>query len=88
MKSLLFKLGVILGVGDARRTKKQIFWRWFELHEETLFTFEKKQKQVFTMLTMALHQVHPGLTFEFGPVVEGRREFVISAGGDRAAFPW
>jgi hypothetical protein len=35
-----------------------------------------------------LHSVQSDLTFEFSPVREdGRREFVISAGGIKAAFP-
>ena len=34
-----------------------------------------------------MHKVHPDLTFEFGPIAQGWREFVISAGGIQAAFP-
>ena len=68
-------------------TKEQVFWRWFEQHEDALFTFEKNQEKVFDDLNQAMNQVHRDLTFEFGPVEGGRRQFVISAGGIKAAFP-
>lgn len=32
-------------------------------------------------------EVNPDLTFEFGPIQDGRREFVISAAGIKSAFP-
>jgi len=38
------------------------------------------------MLASEMHKVHPDLTFEFGPVEEERREFVITAGGIKGAF--
>jgi len=31
--------------------------------------------------------VHPDLVFEFSSVSEGRREFIVSAGGIKSAFP-
>lgn len=34
-----------------------------------------------------MQRVNEDLTFEFGPVIAGKREFVISAGGIKAAFP-
>ena len=35
-----------------------------------------------------MNKVNPDLTFEFGPVdARGKREFVISAGGIKSAFP-
>jgi hypothetical protein len=34
-----------------------------------------------------MQKVHPSLTFEFGPVQAGKREFIISADGIREAFP-
>jgi hypothetical protein len=42
---------------------------------------------VFDRLANELAKVHRDLTFEFGPVADGRRDFVISAAGIRAAFP-
>ncbi|HEX7961092.1 MAG TPA: hypothetical protein VF493_14300 [Terriglobales bacterium] len=62
------------------------FWKWFVEHEAELFDFEADQERIFRQLQAALHRVHPDLTFEFGPK-DGRREFVISAGGIKSAFP-
>ena len=64
------------------------FWKWFQNHEKELYDFEKDQEKVFDSLNDALKKVSPDLTFEFGPKKsDGRREFVISAGGIKAAFP-
>ena len=72
----------------AKDTKEQAFWSWFGKNQEDLFHFEKDREAIFGRLTEALHKVHGDLTFEFSPVRgDGRREFVISAGGIKAAFP-
>lgn len=64
------------------------FWKWFGENERMLFDFETDQERVFNSLAGELDRVHPDLTFEFGPKKEdGWREFVISAGGIKAAFP-
>ncbi len=68
-------------------TKDAMFWQYFARDEEVIFRFEKDQKRVFARLTEELRRVHPDLTFEFGPVIEGARDFVISAGGIKKAFP-
>ena len=62
------------------------FWKWFVEHEAELVDFESDPERIFRQLQAALHRVHPDLTFEFGPK-EARREFVISAGGIKSAFP-
>ena len=49
--------------------------------------FESDQEEIFDELADQMRQVHPDLTFEFGPVIDGKREFVVSADGIRAAFP-
>lgn len=66
---------------------EQEFWAWFAENEQDLFEFEKHQQGVFDELREALRRVNPNLTFEFGPVEGGRRDFVISADGIRSAFP-
>jgi hypothetical protein len=72
----------------ADGTKEVLFWRWFQDNEDRLFSFEKDRAAVFDELSKAMHKVHPDLTFEFSPVLDdGRREFVISAAGIKAAFP-
>jgi hypothetical protein len=72
----------------ANDTKEAVFWRWFQKNDDRLFSFETNREKVFDDLADALKKVHPNLTFEFGPILkDGRREFVISAGGIKAAFP-
>jgi hypothetical protein len=66
------------------------FWTWFIQHEVALFEFdpnwETKRKELFERLAVEIRKVHPDLTFEFGP--KGAiREFVISGGGIKDAFP-
>lgn len=63
------------------------FWAWFVANEASLFNFEQDQDRIFSNLAAALATVHPDLVFEFGPVRDGKREFVISAGGLQAVFP-
>lgn len=64
------------------------FWKWFEENDRALFEFEAEQERIFALLARELGKVHPDLTFEFGPKQKvGWREFVISAGGIKAAFP-
>jgi hypothetical protein len=62
------------------------FWKWFVSHDDQLFHFEDDQEATFDALAAAMRAVDPNLTFEFGPVREGCREFVISAGGIKRAF--
>lgn len=62
------------------------FWTWFSQNEARYFVLENDMEACFDALSEELSKVNPELTFEFGPVLEGRREFVISAGGNREAF--
>jgi hypothetical protein len=68
-------------------TREERFWKWFEKNHDRLFSFESNRDQIFAELARHLKQVHEVLTFEFGPVVEGKRDFVISADGIRQGFP-
>lgn len=69
-------------------SSEESFWKWFGENERILFEFETDQERVFGLLAGELDKVHSDLTFEFGPKKEeGWREFVISAGGIKAAFP-
>ena len=78
----LFNLSLFAG-----DTKEVLFWQWFQRNEERLFSFEKDRDKIFDALSEAMKKVHPDLTFEFSPVLEGgRREFVISAAGIKSAF--
>jgi len=66
------------------------FWNWFVLHEDELFNFDPKREddreRLFHELADELTKVDADLCFEFGPP-DGKREFVISAGGIKRAFP-
>ncbi|WP_263373808.1 hypothetical protein [Granulicella aggregans] len=62
------------------------FWKWFLNNETNLLNFEAGQEATFNKLSAALSNVDPDLTFEFGPPMP-KREFVISAGGIKRAFP-
>ena len=66
------------------------FWDWFIQHEEELFEFdtgrEGERERIFDQVATELQRCDSDLTFEFGPK-QGRREFVISAGGIKNAFP-
>src|SRR5262249_2027676 len=65
---------------------QQQFWAWFIQNEAELFDFEADQERIFDQLATELQKVDPNLTFEFGPKGT-KREFVISAGGIKRAFP-
>lgn len=70
------------------KSKEEKFWNWFQENDEMLYTFEKDRESVFDQLASQLHKVDKDLTFEFGPVLsDGKREFIISAGGIQRAFP-
>ncbi len=71
----------------TRLSAENRFWAWFQKNSDRLFQFERDQDRVFDDLAAALQRVNPHLTFEFGPVLDGRREFVVSAGGIHEAFP-
>jgi hypothetical protein len=60
---------------ESHETKEQQFWAWFEQNEALLFGFEHDQERIFHELTMALADVSPDLSFEFGPLSNGTRDF-------------
>ncbi len=63
------------------------FWKWFVAHEDQIFNFEADQERVFDTLAAHLQRIHRNLVFEFSSVADGKREFIISAGGIKEAFP-
>jgi hypothetical protein len=63
------------------------FWNWFIEHESNLFDFELHKERIFDELAAELQKLDPDLTFEFGSNDGSTREFVVSAGGIRRAFP-
>jgi hypothetical protein len=73
------------------KTKKdtfQKFWTWFKENENRLYNFERDQEKIFDELSRELSLVDTNLTFEFSYIKDnGKREFVISAGGIKSSFP-
>lgn len=73
--------------GTKASSSEEKFWSWFTKNEQRLFEFEADREKIFDELARTMKQVNPDLTFEFGPIQNGKREFVISAGGIKSAFP-
>jgi hypothetical protein len=63
------------------------FWTWFAANEARLFALQGASDPILGELDRELHRVHADLTYEIGPEHDGRRDFVISADGLKAAFP-
>jgi hypothetical protein len=68
------------------QTKYNSFWKWFKSNSQLIFNFEKAQEEVFDLLGNELNKVDENLTFEFGPITDNKREFIISADGIRESF--
>ena len=86
--SIVTVLIMVFGLfsGKASASNEAMFWKWFTAHEARLFAFETDREAIFDELAAEMHRVNSDLTFEFGPVQNGKREFVISAGGIKSAF--
>jgi hypothetical protein len=76
-----------VGLFGFGKTREQNFWTWFEKNQAKLFNFEQARDRIFDELQMELHKVCRELTFEFSPILDGKREFVVSAEGIKGAFP-
>jgi hypothetical protein len=75
------------GSSDGRKAE-DIFWRWFEDNQLMLKDFENDQDNVIEQLVGELTKVHEDLTFEMSSEKDnGKRDFIISAGGIKSAFP-
>lgn len=78
---------IIFSMIKAQAAPEQVYWKWYQKNEDDLFNFEKNRDKVFYRLATQMKQVDQSVTFEFGPIVGGKREFVISADGIKDAFP-
>lgn len=64
------------------------FWDWFVSNEASIWSIERNQVKVIRMVSEALNRFQPGLAFEIGmDVVDGKREFIISADGISSNIP-
>ncbi|TWT05535.1 hypothetical protein FQV26_13980 [Planococcus sp. CPCC 101016] len=71
-----------------RKNKVAAFWEWFADNKEAYFELEDSSRdKLFNQLEKKLHKVNRYLAFEFSEsLVEGKREFIISADGVVEAF--
>lgn len=86
----LFLIGIFtMGLFSSlcSKNKEQIFWNWFINNSEKIYNFEKNQEKIFDEIANELDKLNLDLTFEIGPVENNKRDFVISAGGIKSAFP-
>lgn len=74
-------------LGKQSGGPQQAFWEWFVDHSAELRQVKTGGEQICDDLMGRLQRLHKSLCFAFGPEVDGRREFVISADGIRAGFP-
>ena len=64
------------------------FWDWFVSNEASIWSIERNQEKIIRMVSEALNRFQPGLAFEIGmDVVDGKREFIISADGISSNIP-
>lgn len=69
-------------------TPEEKFWNWFKTNEEMMYHFEKDQESVLDKIHRSIKKVHPDLVFEISGIHDdGKREFVISAGGLTEVIP-
>lgn len=71
---------------DLRPETLSEFWRWFAANEEELFNLDINSRRMFDELSDAMSRVDANLTYEFGPILENKRELFISAGGNKESF--
>src|SRR5690348_8411171 len=92
MKRLLLIFVALLGTQcKATDSPSTAFWSWFQQNDAAYYALQPdniaEREKLFDELSNQLGKVNADLTFEFGPVKNGKRDFVISAGGIREAFP-
>ena len=71
-----------------KQSPEEKFWEWFTKNEQYLYNFQQDQERVFKDLSEELSKIHPDLVFEFGPVENEARIFILSADGLKEAFPF
>lgn len=65
------------------------FWIWFEKNSQDYYRLrEENLNSLFNKLSKQLFKLNEDLAFEFSAdLIEGKREFIISADGILSAFP-
>ena len=87
MRSLIVGLAVLISATRVGAEPEVTFWSWFESNSERIASFESNREAIFDQIAHQLSTIHADLTFEIGPSIDGRRDFVVSAGGIKSAFP-
>jgi hypothetical protein len=80
-------LGLALPPSVFGQSPEDRFWKWFQAHDAQILAIKTGEEPIGNELAAELHRVHPALTWEVGPTTTGRRDFVLSADGIKAAFP-
>jgi hypothetical protein len=84
----LVLLTLSLCAGRARaETPEAALWGWVTAHAAELAKVKSAGDPVTDPLAERLRAIHPSLVFELALPHKGPHELVISADGDRAAFP-
>lgn len=67
----------------------QEFWKWFTSIEEDLFYHVEEDPETYASeIHFQLTSVHPDIVFDIPfELVDGKREFILSADGDASLFP-
>jgi len=69
------------------RSPEGEFWAWFVANERRVWNLRRDPDAVTDALITRMHRVNTALAFDIGPTYGSRREFVVTAAGDRSAFP-
>lgn len=72
----------------TKKNKIESFWQWFQDNQRAYLIFDDSNREiVFDQLNKKMSKVNKHLTFEFShELIEGKREFIISADGMVEAF--
>lgn len=76
--------------GRNRENPYDAFWKWFQASSDELHAVPfapYSPDDIRWELDRQLSRIHKDLTFEFGPDIDGVREFILSAEGTKDAFP-
>lgn len=71
----------------SKTSPEQRFWGWFARNSTRLYTAEGPGDDVCRELKDELHEVYKDLAYSFGPIVDERRGFIVSADGMLSVFP-
>ena len=81
-------LGTIINVRQIFGSRYNDFWTWFQKNESQIYLIRTCQEPIAVELYRKLKSMNESLTFEVSiPTGDKKKDFVISADGDKKAFP-